>query len=137
MLLPLVSALGLRSIGAGSGTAMIALFLYSLLPIVRNPQSGLSGVDPSLIESAIVLNLPPQCPLLEIEFPLASQSVLAGIKTAAVLNIGFATLGALVGADCYGQAILSGIRCGHGFATLTAEQSDRPTFAARIPTRYV
>jgi osmoprotectant transport system permease protein len=110
MLLPLASALGLQSIGAGSGTAIIALFLYSLLPIVRNTQSGLSGIDPSLIESAIVLNLPPRFRLLEIELPLASRSILAGIKTAAVLNIGFATLGALVGAGGYGQPILSGIR---------------------------
>ena len=110
LLIPVVAKLGLQSIGAGASTAMIALFLYSLLPIVRNTQSGLTGIDNALKESASVLNLPARYRLLEIELPLASPSILAGIKTAAVLNIGFATLGALVGAGGYGQPILSGIR---------------------------
>lgn len=110
MLLPVAAMLGLQSIGAGSGTAIIALYLYSLLPIVRNTQAGLAGIDSSLQESAAVLNLPSWYRLTEIELPLASRSILAGIKTAAVLNIGFATLGALVGAGGYGQPILSGIR---------------------------
>ena len=110
LLLPVASALGLQSVGAGSATAIFALFLYSLLPIVRNTYSGLMSIDRSLIESAEVLNLPTMWRLLNIELPLASRSILAGIKTAAVMNIGFATLGALVGAGGYGQPILSGIR---------------------------
>ena len=110
LLLPVASMLGLQSVGAGSVTAIFALFLYSLLPIVRNTHSGLTSIDRSLIESAEVLNLPTMWRLLNIELPLASRSILAGIKTAAVMNIGFATLGALVGAGGYGQPILSGIR---------------------------
>ncbi|MEQ9410064.1 MAG: glycine betaine ABC transporter substrate-binding protein [Fuerstiella sp.] len=110
MLLPLAAMLGLQSVGAGSATAIMALFLYSLLPIVRNTHTGLVSIDPALIESAEVLNLPNWYRLTEIELPLASRSILSGIKTAAVMNIGFATLGALVGAGGYGQPILSGIR---------------------------
>lgn len=110
ILLPLTAQLGLRSVGAGAATAMIALFLYSLLPIVRGTHTGLVGIDSALRESAEVLNLPAWYRLSEIELPLASRSILAGIKTAAVMNIGFATLGALVGAGGYGQPILSGIR---------------------------
>lgn len=110
LLLPVVSMIGLQSIGVGSVTAIVALFLYSLLPIVRNTHAGLQSIDASLLESAEVLNLPPTYRLLEIELPLARSAILAGIKTAAVMNIGFATLGALVGAGGYGQPILSGIR---------------------------
>lgn len=110
LLLPLVSMTGLQSVGVGSLTAVIALFLYSLLPIIRNTHAGLLNIDRSLLESAEVLNLPATYRLLEIELPLARPAILAGIKTAAVMNIGFATLGALVGAGGYGQPILSGIR---------------------------
>lgn len=110
LMMPFAAFLRLESIGAGSATAIMALFLYSLLPIVRNTYTGLTHVDPALIESAAVLNLPRWFQLLEIELPLASRSILAGIKTAAVLNVGFATLGALVAAGGYGQPILSGIR---------------------------
>ena len=96
--------------GIGTLPAIIALFLYGLLPIVRNTQSGLSGIAPGLRESAIVLGLPSRARLLKIELPLASPSILAGIKTAAVINVGTATIGALIGAGGYGQPILTGIR---------------------------
>ena len=102
--------LGLNSIGSGSATAVIALFLYSLLPIVRNTYSGLKDIPNELLESAEALGLPPLSRLWLIELPLASRTILAGIKTAAVINIGFATLGALIGAGGYGQPILTGIR---------------------------
>jgi len=110
LMMPLAAWLRLDSIGAGSATAIMALFLYSLLPIVRNTCSGLTQIDPALREAAAVLNLPAWFRLGKIELPLAAPSILAGIKTAAVLNVGFATLGALVAAGGYGQPILSGIR---------------------------
>lgn len=110
LLMPLAARLELHSVGTGSATAVLALFLYSLLPIVRGTHTGLTSIDPALIESAEVLNLPKWYRLFEIELPLASRSILSGIKTATVLNIGFATLGALIGAGGYGQPILSGIR---------------------------
>lgn len=97
-------------LGIGTLPAIIALFLYGLLPIVRNTHAGLSGIAPGLRESAIVLGLSPAARLMKIELPLASPSILAGIKTAAVINVGTATIGALIGAGGYGQPILTGIR---------------------------
>jgi osmoprotectant transport system permease protein len=97
-------------LGIGAWPAIAALFLYSLLPIVRNTHAGLAGIAPGLRESAIVLGLPPSARLMRIEIPLAAPSILAGIKTAAVINVGTATLGALIGAGGYGQPILTGIR---------------------------
>lgn len=97
-------------LGIGAGPALVALFLYSLLPIVRNTHAGLTGIPRSLQESAEALGLPPLARLRWIEAPLAAPSILAGIKTAAVINVGAATLGALIGAGGYGQPILTGIR---------------------------
>lgn len=104
------AALGLPSVGAGSAAAIGALFLYSLLPIVRNTAEGLRSVRPELLESARALGLPATVRLWRIELPLASRTILAGLKTAVIQNIGFATLGALIGAGGYGQPILTGIR---------------------------
>ncbi|HEU4385235.1 MAG TPA: glycine betaine ABC transporter substrate-binding protein [Anaeromyxobacteraceae bacterium] len=97
-------------LGIGARPALFALFLYSLLPIVRNAESGLSGIAPELRESALALGLPPWARLWLVELPLASPSILAGVQTAAVIGVGTATLGALVGAGGYGQPILAGIR---------------------------
>ena len=97
-------------LGIGSAPAICALFLYSLLPIVRNTHSGLGDIPNSIRESAIVLGLSSSFILRKIELPLASRSILAGIKTSAVINVGTATLGALIGAGGYGQPILTGIR---------------------------
>jgi osmoprotectant transport system permease protein len=97
-------------LGIGSRPAIVALFLYGLLPIVRNTASGLSGIPGDIRESAEALGLPPRARLWRIELPLAAPSILAGIQTAAVINVGTATLGALIGAGGYGQPILTGIR---------------------------
>lgn len=97
-------------LGIGAEPAIVALFLYSLLPIVRNTYSGLNEISRPIIESAEALGLTPFTKLRLIELPLASRSILAGIKTSAVINIGTATLGALIGAGGYGQPILTGIR---------------------------
>jgi osmoprotectant transport system permease protein len=96
--------------GIGAAPAIAALFLYSLLPIVRNTHAGLVGIAPELRESAAALGLPPRERLYRIELPLALRSILAGIKIAAVINVGTATLGALIGAGGYGQPIVTGIR---------------------------
>jgi osmoprotectant transport system permease protein len=110
LIMPAVTALGLPALGVGSVTAMTALFLYSLLPIVRATYSGLHGIESSYLESAAALGLSDSYRLWKIELPIASRSIFSGIKTAAVINIGFATLGALIGAGGYGQPILTGIR---------------------------
>jgi len=96
--------------GIGTWPAIAALFLYSLLPIVRNTHAGLVGIAPELRESAAAMGLPRGVRLRRIELPLATRSILAGIKTAAVINVGTATLAALIGAGGYGQPILTGIR---------------------------
>jgi osmoprotectant transport system permease protein len=96
--------------GIGTLPALVALLLYSLLPIVRNTHAGLAAIPTSLLESAEAIGLQPQERLRLVELPLAARAILAGIKTAAVINVGTATLGALVGAGGYGQPILAGIR---------------------------
>lgn len=96
--------------GIGAAPAIAALFLYSLLPIVRNTHTGLTGIPAPLIDSAQALGMGGAGRLRLIELPLALPSILAGIKISAVINIGTATLGALIGAGGYGQPILTGIR---------------------------
>jgi osmoprotectant transport system permease protein len=97
-------------LGIGTAPACAALFLYSLLPIVQNTCAGLVGIPDDLRDSALALGLPAGTRMRLIDLPLASGSILAGIKTSAVINVGTATLGALVGAGGYGQPILAGIR---------------------------
>lgn len=97
-------------LGIGGPPAVVALFLYSLLPIVRNTYAGLKDIPRDLVESAQALGLPAAARLRIVELPLATRSILAGIKTSAVINVGTATLGALIGAGGYGQPILTGIR---------------------------
>ncbi len=96
--------------GIGAGPAIAALFLYSLLPIVRNTHAGITGIPRDLRETAAAIGLPSRTRLWRVELPLALGTILAGIKTAAVINVGTATLGALIGAGGYGQPILTGIR---------------------------
>ncbi len=97
-------------LGIGGPPAVMALFLYSLLPIIRNTYTGLREIPAHVRESAEALGLPSWARLHRIELPMASGTILAGIKTSAVINVGTATLGALIGAGGYGQPILTGIR---------------------------
>ncbi|HEX4589268.1 MAG TPA: glycine betaine ABC transporter substrate-binding protein, partial [Gemmataceae bacterium] len=108
----LIPTLGLlRNIPAtGIVPAMIALFLYSLLPILRNTVIGLRGIPPNLREAAEGLGLTPRARLWRVELPLASPAILAGVRTAAVICVGTATLGALIGAGGYGQSITQGVQ---------------------------
>src|SRR6266480_2367466 len=95
--------------GISVRTAIAALFLYGLLPIVRNTASGLQDIPRALRESAIALGLSPIARLWQIYLPMASRSILSGIKTSAVINVGTATLAALIGAGGLGEPILSGL----------------------------
>lgn len=97
-------------LGIGGPPAVVALFLYSLLPIVRNTYTGLKDIPPAARESAAALGLSSGAQLLHVEIPMASRTILAGIKTSAVINVGTATLGAFIGAGGFGQPILTGIR---------------------------
>ncbi|MEM7691392.1 MAG: glycine betaine ABC transporter substrate-binding protein [Pseudomonadota bacterium] len=102
-------ALMIPLFGLGERTAIAALFLYSLLPIVRNTIAGLAGVDPLLRDVAASLGMTPRQQLIKVELPLAMPTIMAGIKTAAVISIGTATLAAFVGAGGLGEPILTGI----------------------------
>jgi osmoprotectant transport system permease protein len=95
--------------GISARTAIAALFLYGLLPIVRNTATGLQDIAQPIRDSAIALGLEPMAQLRKIYLPIASRSILAGIKTSAVINIGTATLAALIGAGGLGEPILSGL----------------------------
>jgi len=95
--------------GISARTAIVALFLYGLLPIVRNTASGLQDIPKPLRESAIALGLTAGQRLRKIFLPLASRSILSGIKTSAVISIGTATLAALIGAGGLGEPIISGL----------------------------
>ncbi len=95
--------------GISIRTAIAALFLYGLLPIVRNTATGLQDIPRSLRESAVALGLSPIARLWEVYLPMASRSILSGIKTSAVINIGTATLAALIGAGGLGEPIISGL----------------------------
>jgi osmoprotectant transport system permease protein len=95
--------------GISLRTAIAALFLYGLLPIVRNTATGLQDIARPVRESAAALGLEPAARLWKIYLPMASRSILGGIKTSAVINIGTATLAALIGAGGLGEPILSGL----------------------------
>jgi osmoprotectant transport system permease protein len=95
--------------GISARTAIVALFLYGLLPIVRNTASGLQDIPPPIRDSATALGLPAGVRLRKIYLPIASRSVLSGIKTSAVINVGAATLAALIGAGGLGEPIISGL----------------------------
>ena len=95
--------------GISVRTAIAALFLYGLLPIVRNTATGLQDIAQPIRDSATALGLSPGARLRKIYLPIASRSILAGIKTSAVINIGTATLAALIGAGGLGEPILSGL----------------------------
>lgn len=93
----------------GTLPAVLALFLYALLPIVRNTETGLAGISPSLRQSATALGLRDWPRLRLIELPLALPSILAGIRTSAVINVGTATIAAFIGAGGYGERIVAGL----------------------------
>ena len=93
----------------GTLPALVALFLYSLLPIVRNTHSGVNDIPGSVVESATALGLPAGARLRLVELPLAARSILGGIKTSAVINVGTATIAAFIGAGGYGERIVTGL----------------------------
>lgn len=95
--------------GIGKGPALVALSLYALLPIVRSTYAGMIGIDRHLLEIAFVLGLGRLARLVRIELPLASISIMAGIKTSAVMTVGTATLAAFIGGGGYGALIVRGL----------------------------
>jgi osmoprotectant transport system permease protein len=93
----------------GTVPALIALFLYALLPIVRNTQAGLAQAGRGLVQAGMAIGLSPLQVLRRVEVPLALPAILAGIKTSAVINVGTATIAAFIGAGGYGERIAAGL----------------------------
>lgn len=98
--------------GIGVKTAIAALFLYSLLPIIRNTYAGINDVDKAATEAAKGMGMTKWQILIKVELPLAVPVIMAGIRTAAVINVGTATLAAFIGAGGLGDFIFLGITRG-------------------------
>jgi osmoprotectant transport system permease protein len=95
--------------GIGKRTAIVALVLYALLPVLRNTLTGILGVDPAVRESAVAMGMTPRQVLWEVELPLASRTILAGIRVATVTTIGTATIAAAIGGGGLGVFIFRGL----------------------------
>ena len=95
--------------GIGARTAIVALVLYALLPILRNTLTGILGVDPTVRESAIAMGMTGRQLLLEVELPLATRTILAGLRIATVTTIGTATIAAAIGGGGLGVFIFRGL----------------------------
>ncbi len=109
--IPSIALLGfmIPILGIGPKPAIVALFLYALLPIVRNTFTGISGVDPSVSDAARGMGMNSKQILLKVELPLAMPVILAGIRTATVINVGVATLASYIAAGGLGEFIFGGI----------------------------
>jgi osmoprotectant transport system permease protein len=95
--------------GIGATTAIVALMLYALLPILRNTYTGIAGVDPAVLEAARAMGMTSRQVLWQIELPLSMGVILAGVRVATVLCIGVATIAAAVGAGGLGVFIFRGV----------------------------
>jgi osmoprotectant transport system permease protein len=95
--------------GIGKRTAIVALVLYALLPILRNTYVGLTSIDPAILESAEAMGMTRGQVMFRVRFPLALAVILAGIRTATVLTIGVATIAAAIGAGGLGSFIFRGV----------------------------
>jgi len=95
--------------GTGFLNGLVALVMYSLLPIVRNTYTGIAGSDPSVIEAARGMGLKERRILLKIKIPLAMPVILAGVRTATVMVIGIAAIVSVIGAGGLGELIFRGI----------------------------
>jgi len=95
--------------GIGKRTAIVALVLYALLPVLRNTMVGILGVDPAVRESAVAMGMTASQLLWRVEMPLAARTILAGIRVATVTTIGTATIAAAIGGGGLGVFIFRGI----------------------------
>jgi osmoprotectant transport system permease protein len=95
--------------GIGKRTAIVALVLYALLPILRNTYVGLTGIDPAVLEAAEAMGMTPRQVMWRVRLPLARTVILAGIRTATVITIGVATIAAAIGAGGLGTFIFRGV----------------------------
>ncbi len=101
--------IAIPGLGLSARSAIVALFLYALLPILRNTFTGIRGVDPELVDAARGLGLTERQVLTRVQLPLATRTILAGVRTATVISIGVATLAAFIGAGGLGEPIVTGL----------------------------
>ena len=113
--------------GIGRRTAIVALVLYALLPILRNTYVGLTGIDPAILEAAEAMGMTRAQILFRVRFPLALSVILAGIRTATIITIGIATIAAAIGAGGLGTFIFRGV----------ALVSDSLILAGAIPAAFL
>src|SRR3954452_24777082 len=106
-------------LGIGDQPVRIGLVLYALLPILRNTETGIRAVDPSILEAARGMGMSSRQLLLRVELPLAMPLAVAGIRQSAVLIVAIATVGAAVGSNNLGQPIFAGIRGSDRYAVLS------------------
>ena len=106
IMIPILSLIGQ---GIGWLPAVVAVFLYSQLPIIRNTYTAIANVDPALREAARGIGMTPMQRLRQVEIPLAIPVIMAGVRTAVVMNIGVAAIAAYIGAGGLGQLISRGI----------------------------
>ena len=109
--IPSIALLGfmIPAFGIGVTPAIVALLIYALLPIIRNTYTGITGVNPAVIEAAKAMGMNRMQMLFKVELPLAMPVIIAGIRTAAVINVGVATLASFVAAGGLGEFIFGGI----------------------------
>ncbi|MBS4210430.1 ABC transporter permease [Bacillus sp. FJAT-50079] len=113
-------AILMLAMGLGPNTVVLALFLYSLLPIINNTYTGILTVDHALIESGKAMGMTKFQVLWMVELPLALSVIMAGIRTALVISIGVATIGTFIGAGGLGDIILRGTNATNGTAIILA-----------------
>lgn len=128
-----VLALAMVVIGIGDTPAIIALFLASLLPIVRNTYAGLCSVPPSLLEAANGIGMTKWQRLRQVELPNAMPVILSGVRIATAINVGTAPLAFLIGASSYGELIFPGIYL-NDFPTLILGAAATALFALILDT---
>jgi len=105
----LATLIAVPGLGLSRRSAIFALFLYALLPILRNTYTGVRDVDPELVDAARAIGLTERETLLRIRLPLSIRTILAGVRTATVISIGVATLAAFIGAGGLGEPIITGL----------------------------
>ncbi|MDE0396088.1 MAG: ABC transporter permease [Gammaproteobacteria bacterium] len=106
-------------LGLGARSAITALFLYALLPIVRNTYTGIREVDAELLDAGRGMGLSPGQILFRVELPLAMRTIMAGVRTSTVISIGVATLAAFIGAGGLGDPIVTGLQLNDTYLILS------------------
>lgn len=108
---PTLAVIGITGalLGMGYKAAVIALFIYAILPVIRNTYAGINSVDPAVREAAVGMGMSKWQVALQVELPLARPVIIAGIRTSTVVNVGTAAVAGMIGAGGLGELIVTGI----------------------------